>query len=240
MYLTKKLYKNSFKDYFSTPKNSAFEMKNVSYRKTSVTEQSLGKEKDSEQLVSFERVKASRILYVIDLILYHLSMHQSGKKVLTDEKLLWFRHNERRLREYINNADEQTSFYTPHYMYQHKSYSTKGYLSEEMSDLLSYEKKVGRLWGKKSIQGLPRELRFLLFQEGEYRDFDIKNAHPSILLDYAESEGIELSGTLLKYVNFRDEFLVEVRGELPAKTLARLEKDGSSVKNLIIIHMNRI
>lgn len=71
----------------------------------------------------------------------------------------------------------------------------------------------GRLYGRKNTMTLiSRQCRYYLFGDilGDmYYDVDLRNAHPSILLSYADNNNIEVP-TLKKYVSNREEFLADI------------------------------
>ena len=78
----------SYKDYFSIPKNSDFQLKDVSYSKTSVLEEGLDKSEyeNNTKLVSFERVKPELILAVLDLLTIKLTLHRLQIKNLSEKE----------------------------------------------------------------------------------------------------------------------------------------------------------
>lgn len=134
-------------------------------------------------------------------------------------------------------------------MYQYKTYSSVNYLKDFENEVnLEYLQqnsiddqtfdKVGRLYNYFSLQALPRELRFLLF-EGIYKDFDMVNSHPTILLDYAQSNKLELNGSLEFFVKERDNCLKQIEAELPASYLESLKNSNTSLKKNILKHLNR-
>ena len=151
--------------------------------------------------------------------------------------------NEIRLLRYLNNTDSERSFYTPSYLYQYKKYETVSYSGEKNADdYVDHHKTIGRLYSKNSLQNFPREIRYMLFKNKvscEYRDFDIKNAHPTFLLQYAEKNMILLNGSLREFIMNREECQQRVKNELPKKTLKKLESAGETVKQEILRHMNR-
>ena len=72
---------------------------------------------------------------------------------------------------------------------------------------------IGRLYHTRiyGLNSFPRELRGLLFNNGEYKDFDIKNAHPVLMLEYALSHMKGYSPIILRtYVENRERLLNEV------------------------------
>lgn len=67
----------------------------------------------------------------------------------------------------------------------------------------------GRLYGRRNTMTLiSRQCRYYLF-EGTYFDVDLKNAHPTMLLFYATSNGIK-TPILEEYVSNREEFLARL------------------------------
>jgi hypothetical protein len=71
-----------------------------------------------------------------------------------------------------------------------------------------YLKYYGRLFAKSaSLQGLPREIRGAIGTD--YCDVDMKNAHPTILLQYCKVNDIK-AVWLEKYVNNREEILKDI------------------------------
>lgn len=75
-----------------------------------------------------------------------------------------------------------------------------------------YLKYYGRLFAKSaSLQGLPREIRGAIGTD--YYDVDMKNAHPTILLQYCKVNDIK-AVWLEKYVNNREEILKDIGSKL--------------------------
>lgn len=236
----------NYNAYTSIPKNATFKLRDMVYRRSQVLETSLPTE---TELGSFEYVPAARILYIIDLLQYFQSKHILEGTVLPKTEKHWFDLNEKRLTSFINSAEPKHSFYTPTGMYQYKTYSSVNYLKDFENEVnLEYLQqnsiddqtfdKVGRLYNYFSLQALPRELRFLLF-EGIYKDFDMVNSHPTILLDYAQSNKLELNGSLEFFVKERDNCLKQIEAELPASYLESLKNSNTSLKKNILKHLNR-
>jgi hypothetical protein len=77
--------------------------------------------------------------------------------------------------------------------------------------------KLGRLYPKvQSVLNLPRDIRFLLFKD-RYKDYDLKNAHPTMLYEFTLEKGVE-APLLEQLVLKRAEFNEEVSNELSYKT----------------------
>jgi hypothetical protein len=111
-------------------------------------------------------------------------------------------------------------FLTPDFLYRKVRY--------EYTHVDTFEESgppVGRLFGKASIQHLPREIRYLLFNK-HYRDFDLVNAHPVILLELAKILNIE-TPALESYVSDRKSYLESIEGS-----------DRSRKKTRILINLN--
>ena len=88
--------------------------------------------------------------------------------------------------------------------------------------------KLGRLYPKvQSVLNLSRDVRFFLFKD-RYRDYDLRNAHPTILYEFTLEKGVE-TPLLKQLVLNRAEFNEEVSNELNYKT---------NVKKQIIIAFN--
>ena len=65
----------------------------------------------------------------------------------------------------------------------------------------------GRLFAKNGIQNMRRAVRMFL-TEGIYRDWDMENAHPNIMLLACEERGFQIS-ELRKYCENRQDFLIQ-------------------------------
>lgn len=90
-------------------------------------------------------------------------------------------------------------------------------------------KNRGRLFAQSaSLQNLPREFRGALAY-GIYHDLDMKNAHPTILLQYCKKNDIKCEA-LEHYVNNRDEVLDTLANEY--------QLDKGDVKQLFLSVMN--
>lgn len=145
------------------------------------------------------------------------------------------------LNRYVNCSDQTKTFFTPEHMYQFASY--EALLYESPQELMDDDKEnVGRLYAFRcnSIQFFPREIRMFLFKEN-YRDFDMKNSHPTLLLDFVQSEGIKLDGALENYINSRDTVLTQIESELIQSRLLRKTREPNIVdaKLAVIVHLNR-
>ena len=81
----------------------------------------------------------------------------------------------------INNS---TTFITPYDIFICQCYEKIAYTGD---------KTVGRLYCSNLIQTLPREIRYFLFKN-KYVDFDIVNAHHSILYLYSKDNDLVLNG----------------------------------------------
>jgi len=242
MRVSKKLLK-IFKEFYLIPKNATHALKDLSYRKTIILEENLDKDDFKNSMVSWERIRADRVLFVLDLLSYKITAHKLG---FGTESLLtfhWLVKTQKALLGYLNNLDEKKSFYTPNYLYKHVTYS-KAKLDHELlkfSDVAA-QKMVGRLYSSKSIYCISREIRYLLFS-GEYVDFDIKNCHPTICLNYGEIRGLAFTGSLRNYVENRKETLKKIDEELAEYYLknpsAKFKWEETPTKERILIIQNK-
>jgi hypothetical protein len=108
-------------------------------------------------------------------------------------------------------------------------YLENGFFIRAMHYGYTHGDNIGRIFSlDKSLQQFSRQNRFYLFK-GVYKDLDISNAHPSILLDYAEKKKIE-TPSLRAFVKNRERFTTQVAAELEIK------KNG--VKVLVLICLN--
>lgn len=172
---------------------------------------------------------------------YKITAHKIGLIKEPLRTFQWLVQTQKVLLNYLNNLDEKKSFYTPNYLYKHVTYSK----AKPNKDLLKFsdvvgQKMVGRLYSSKSINCISREIRYTLFF-GEYVDYDIVNCHPSICLNYGETEGLGLKGDLRKYVEDREATLKKIKEELNIhylKNPSAKSKEGS-VKHQILIIQNR-
>jgi len=124
------------------------------------------------------------------------------------------------------------------------------YKGKQASDTVKYGFSVrstdGRRFSKTiSLQGLPRSIRHSL-SDGIYEDWDMVNAHPTILLQYCRSENYEHL-PLEAYVTRRDKVLEKVVGyqyEFPVwkdgfySTESREIKTRSDAKQAILAILN--
>ena len=102
-------------------------------------------------------------------------------------------------------------------------------------------KTYGRLFAQNSsLQGLPREIRNTIAY-GLYYDIDMKNAHPTILNQYCNANGIRCN-ILEQYVNNRDEIIEKIitsndisRDDAKQNFLSILNGGTSKIQNDFII-----
>ena len=203
-----------FKEYYETPRNGTHELKDINYRKTPVLEENLDKSDFESIMVSWERIRADRVLLVLDKLMYKITAHKLGFIEESGSTLQWLIQAQKVLLNYLNILDEKKSFYTPDYLYKHVTYS-KAKPDFDLSKFseVGSQKMFGRLYSAKSINCMPREIRFLLFS-GEYQDFDIQNCHPTISLNYGEKMGLALKGYLRNFVENRKEVVQVIEKEL--------------------------
>jgi hypothetical protein len=87
---------------------------------------------------------------------------------------------------------------------------------------------MGRLFAQSaSLQNLPKDFRGAI--ASNYHDLDMKNAHPSILLQYCQKNDIKCEA-LEYYVNNRYEVISKIANDF--------QMDNSDAKQLILTIMN--
>lgn len=104
-----------------------------------------------------------------------------------------------------------------------------GYFYRGVTYFFPYKNGAGRMYNSHSIQRFKKEIRYFLYHD-IYKDVDIINAHPSILLTYAEKQKIHAI-QLYKLVTDRESFYTDVQRE--NKNL-----DMTQVKRLVLITLN--
>jgi len=84
--------------------------------------------------------------------------------------------------------------------------------------------KLGRMYGKGSIQLLSKEIRSILFKDNKYHDFDIQNSHPTLLLEFCNKCKIK-SPMLEKYVRERKNFISKLQNsQIPNLSYEQVKK----------------
>ena len=232
--LTKKLHSNSddYKDFFNNAEYLSEVLNEISYRKVIISEESIPKEIPGQNLVFIERIRAGNILGVYKYLDYKLPklnnklLDLKRKKfynnnddstlkyeiIKVNGQIRWFEKNINFFKKKLSNIEKSHTFITPKYGFFCNSYDKILYNSND-EDKKDNQKLVGRLYSHESIQGLSSEIRYYLFK-GEYRDFDLVNAHPSILYEFTKQQNIKLNGSLKQYVENRSFMFQEIRKEL--------------------------
>ena len=231
---TKRLYSNSgeYKDFFNNAEYSSESPNEISYRKVIISEESIPKEIFDQNLVLFERIRAENMLGVYKYLVYKLPKLNVKLKELEGMKFFnpnydttleieidkitkqirWFEKNINFFRQKLSNIEKSHTFITPKYGFFCNSYDKIPYNSSDDAEK-DNQKLIGRLYSHKSIQGLSSEIRYYLFK-GEYTDFDMVNAHPSILYGFSKQQDLKLNGSLKQYVENRSSIFEKVRKEL--------------------------
>jgi hypothetical protein len=229
-----------YKDFFEVTDFLATDIVDFTYRKTIVKEDSIFKQENEDSLVSFERFDAKKSLSIYNYLIYKLPTIED------EETKKWYKKVIRFFENTLSKINNSTSFITPNDIFICHRYEKIEY---------SGDKTVGRLYCFSSIQTLPREIRYFLFKD-DYVDFDIVNAHPSILYLYSIKNGLVLNGTLKKYVVERSSVMSEIQQELGvelsvvkknvlkllnrtweedleknSKTLSQLDKDFQTIRD---------
>ena len=87
----------------------------------------------------------------------------------------------------------------------------------------------GRLFGRLTVMPqLSRQCRYYLFHD-RYYDVDLVNAHPSMIMFYAQSNNIECP-RLEEYVNNRENFLANI--------MQKTNKSRSEAKKSVLVTIN--
>ena len=137
-------------------------------------------------------------------IIYKYSLMEQGVDSMEIETKTWYLKNIRILRNILDVFSMKTDFITPRYILKHVKYEKSNHGKSRV---------VGRLYNFMSMQLLPKEIRYYIFND-QYRDFDMVNAHPSILYSFALKKGLALNGTLKEFINNRDEVVQLIFNEL--------------------------
>lgn len=229
-----------YKDFFEVTDFLATDTVDFTYRKTIVKEDGLFKQENEDSLVSFERLDAKKSLSIYNYLIYKLPT------IKDEETRKWYVKSIRFFENTLSKIKNSQSFITPYDIFIFHRYEKIRY---------SGEKTVGRLYCLNSIQTLPREIRYFLFK-GDYVDFDIVNAHPSILYLYSINNDLVLNGMLKRYVDERSSVMSEIQQELgvsssavkrdvlkllnktweddfgkKSKTLSKLDKDFQTIRD---------
>ena len=204
-----------YKDFFEVTDFLATDTVDFTYRKTIVKEKGLSKQENEDSLVSFERLNAKKSLSVYNYLKYKLPTIED------EETRKWYVKSIRFFENTLSKIKNSESFITPYDIFIYQRYEKIEYCGE---------KTVGRLYCLNSIQTLPREIRYFLFKD-DYVDFDIVNAHPSILYLYSIDNGLVLNGTLNKYIVERSSVMSEIQQELGI--------DSSAVKRNVLKLLNK-
>ena len=229
-----------YKDFFEVTDFLATDTVDFTYRKTIVKEEGLLKQENEDSLVSFERFDAKKSLSIYNYLKYKLPT------IKDDETRKWYVKSIRFFENTLSKINNSQNFITPHDIFIFHRYEKIEY---------NGDKTVGRLYCLNSIQTLPREIRYFLFKD-DYVDFDIVNAHPSILYLYSIENDLVLNGTLKRYIVERSSVMSEIQQELgvdssavkrdvlkllnktwendtgkKSKTLSKLDKDFQTIRN---------
>ena len=134
---------------------------------------------------------------------YLLDVLETNK--LDDKVRKWYEKNYNIVCELLGKVNFSMYFCSKEYLYIKVEYMQK---KENLQ--------VGRLYpnNRCSYVYLSREIRSLLITNNEYFDFDMKNAHPTLLLEYAfENMANYTPKMLIYYVKNRDLLLKEISQE---------------------------
>ena len=199
--------KTEYKDFFEVTDHLATDKVDFLYRKTMISEDSIFEQYNDDCLVSFELLDAKKTLSIYSYLKYKLP------SIVDDTSEKWYLKNIRFFEKTLKIINNSTSFITPSEIFIKQVYKKIDYNGDKM---------VGRLYNSSSINTLPREIRYFLFKDS-YVDFDIANAHPSILYLYSKKHNLLLNGALKNYVDNRDSVMLNIQQE-SGKDLASIKK----------------
>ena len=232
--------KTKYKDFFEVTDHLATDKVDFTYRKTMISEDSPFEQDCDDCLVSFERFDAEKTLSIYGYLKYKLP------SIDDDTTKKWYLKNIRFFDKTLKIINNSTCFFTPSNIFIKQIYKKIDY---------NGDKTVGRLYNFDSINTLPREIRYFLFKD-TYADFDIANAHPSILYLYSKKHSLPLNGSLKSYVENRHSVMLDIQQELdidltlvkknvlklldktwdnkpvkPSKTLTKLDEDFQLIRH---------
>lgn len=237
---------NQYKDFFNvTDYLSTEDLEILSYKKIIINEKNLLKETQDENLCSFEKISASKMLGIFAYLKYKLkekkTEHQELKDIISThpnksllekeedlrETIIWFEKNISFLHQKTSDISYPNTFITPNEAFFYKRFEKIKYESDKI---------VGRLYSHTSINVLSREIRYYLFKD-EYEDFDIVNAHPAILFEFSKEHSLKLNGSLENYIKNRSLVFDQVRKEAKKN---ETDLPNSEIKNEILKLLNKV
>jgi hypothetical protein len=183
----------------------------------------LNKSKDPEfSHRGFERIPVKELICFNSYLEYHINILELDP-LSNVTRLKWLERSRLSIKSIMNSWNKD-DFCTPSHVYNQIFYKpSKSFLK---GDNTFYE--LGRLYGNNSIQRFPREVRAYLLSEEKYLDFDIVNAHLSILLSYARNNDI-VAEELNNYVSNRDHYL---------QSLTTSSDDSTDFKTAVLMLIN--
>jgi hypothetical protein len=224
----------AYKEFFDLTDYLSTDNLDFSYRKTVINQDNIPKETLNQSLVSFEKIQANNMLGIYKYLKYKLSKKKKEKPTenITQEdirnQILWFEKNINFFEHKLSNIENSCTFITPEHAFFCKHYEKISYSKEQ--------KAIGRLYNNTSIQTLPREIRYYLFKD-EYVDFDMVNAHPSIMLLFCKEHNLKLNGSLEEYVSDRSSVILQIKTEM--LSLKKKELSNAEIKTLVLKYLNR-
>jgi len=229
-----------YKDFFNITSYLPEDFEEVSYRKTKVSSEKLPKERSEQSIVSFEKIRVDNMLGVYKYLEYKLpkmeqELLRGNREKLSDtekrkiqSRLEWFEKNVRFFKQKLSQIEDSTTFITPKFAFFCKHFEKIKYQNDH--------KVVGRLYNNKSIQTLPREIRYHLFKD-DYKDFDMVNSHPSILYEFSKEHNLKLNGSLERYVKNRSSVFEQIKQEQLKNNIEVL--NNGEIKTEILKGLNR-
>ena len=237
---TLKSEKSEYKDFFSTTDFLMIDNLDHSYRITKIMNENVPNEIPGQSLVSYEKISAYKMLGILKYLEYKLPevkiqyKYVKAKEEYFNEetiehfkdKLQWFEKNIRFFEYKLSTIDQGTTFITPD-----AAFFCSDFRKKKQMENMDEENLVGRLYNKHSIQVLPREIRYHIFED-EYVDFDMVNSHPSILYEFSLKHKLKLNGSLEEYVTNRSFVFEKINQEQKQNKVKEMSR--SEIKELII------
>jgi hypothetical protein len=174
--------------------------KNLKVRKQDFTWVPENPNIDSLKLSSIEKFPLKKVKILQEFLQDELDVTTSNPLYMDEEKTEWYKLNLSRINSILTGTQGEM-FSSLKHVYHLRTYTQK-----------NAKVNIGRLYSqsnKPSYMVLPREIRAFL-ASNEYLDFDIVNAHPTLLLEFVmEHMNSSRFYCLENYVYNRDEMLKE-------------------------------
>jgi len=214
---------NLYKDFFKITNYLETDNLDFTYKTVVITEGNLHQGCE-DTIASFEKFNVAKTLAIFNFLKYKLHSEQDPQQREWLEKNINFFTNA------LSNIKNDKTFITPEHIFINQKYEKVFY---------DNDKKIGRLYNHNSMQTLPRELRYYMFKD-DYIDFDIENAHPTILYLYSKKHKIKLNGALREYVRNKTSVMFVIQLEINlAQPRTMCDLPISHVKEKVLTLLNK-